>query len=183
MKSQEASQRYARALYKLAAETKQVELILNEVREFNLSLEKDTEVHSFFTGPSVRSENQKKVLDALFEKKNFSEAVRGFLLLLADKRRFSLLPGIVASLEAAVDASSGISRGSVESATTLFPEERQKLEATISRYTGKKAVLEYDENKKLLGGLVAQVGSFRFDDSLETQLRLMKDALKNRRAN
>ncbi len=183
MRSQEASQRYARALYNIAAETKQVELVLNEVREFNLSLTKETDTGAFFTGPSSSSENQKKVLTSLFEKKKFSDAVRGFLMLLAEKRRFSLLPGIVSSLEAAVDASSGISRGNVDSATTLFPDERQKLEATISRYTGKKAVLEYREDKNLLGGLVAQVGSFRFDDSLETQLRLMKDALKNRRAN
>jgi F-type H+-transporting ATPase subunit delta len=183
MRVQEASQRYARALYKIATENKQVETVLNQVREFNLSLQKDPDVESFFTGPSVSAENQKKVLTALFEKKSFSEEVQGLLLLMADKRRFSLLAGVVAAFEAAVDASRGVARGDVESATTLFPEERQKLESTISRYTGKKAVLEYHENKKLLGGLVAQVGSFRFDDSLETQLRLMKDALKNRRSN
>jgi F-type H+-transporting ATPase subunit delta len=81
-----------------------------------------------------------------------------------------------------VDESRDVARGDVVSASTLFPDERQKLEATISRYTGKKAVLEYHEDKKLLGGLVARVGSYTFDDSLDTQLRMMNDALTKRRA-
>ena len=100
------------------------------------------------------------------------------MFLLAEKRRFGLLEGIVNAFQTVVDGSRGIERGDVHSAATLFPEERTKLESTISRYTDKKAVLEYHENKNLLGGLVAQVGSYTFDDSLETQLRLIKDAFK-----
>jgi F-type H+-transporting ATPase subunit delta len=182
MKQEQAAQRYAKALYSIATENKQSEAVLNEIREINAAIFKDGDTKLFFTGPVVKAEERKKVLQALFEKKKITEEVRGLLLLLAEKQRFALLPKIVADFQSEVDASQGVARGSVQSATTLFPEDRQKLENTISRYTGKKAVLEYHEDKKLLGGLVAQVGSFTFDDSLESQLRLMREALNKRRA-
>jgi len=183
MRSQEASQRYARALYNLSIERGNIDAVLNEIREFNKTLAADVEIDGFFNRPVVKSDDQKEALEKFFEKQKFSEEVRGLLMLLAQKRRFGLLPGITHAFQAVVDSSRSVARGDVFSATILFPEERQKLEATISRYTQQKAVLEYHEDKSLLGGLVAKVGSYTFDDSLETQLRLMKEALTKRRAN
>ena len=182
MKSQEAVQRYAKAFYNLATEKKKLDVALNELREFSSAVEKDKDLHYFFTSPIVRAEDQKAALEKFFGKKNLSEETKSLLLLLAEKRRFQLLPGIADAFQTVVDEARGVARGQVVSATTLFPEERQKLETTISRHTNKKAVLEYHEDKKLLGGLVAKVGSFTFDDSLDTQLRVMNEALTKRRA-
>ena len=134
-------------------------------------------------GPAVTAAIQKEALKKFFEVKSFSPEVQWLLLLLSEKRRFPLLYGIAEEFQSVVDRSRTVARGVVSSATTLFPEERTQLETTISRYTGQKAVLEYHEDKNLLGGLVAKVGSYTFDDTLETQLRLMKEALKKRRAN
>jgi uncharacterized protein YbcI len=70
----------------------------------------------------------------------------------------------------------------------MFESELKKslkvkvIKEKLEKLTGKKVVLEYHEDKSLIGGLVAQVGSFSFDDSLETQLRLMREDLK-RKAN
>jgi len=182
MRQKEASQRYAKALYELAIKNSNVDQVLNEVREFATAISKDAEIWAFFTRPIITTEVQKEALGKFLEKKKMTEEVRGILVLLAEKKRFALLPEIAAAFQAVVDASRGVARGQVSSAATLFPEERQKLEETISRYSGKKAVLEYHENKILIGGLVARVGSYTFDDSLETQLRLMKDSLIQRRA-
>ena len=183
MRNTEAAQRYAKALFQLATEKDRVDDVLNELRAFASSVKKNEVLESFFVGPAVTSSIQKDALKKFFEAKPFSPEVQGLLLLLAEKRRFPLLEEIAESFQSVVDKARGMSRGSVSSATTLVPEERTKLEATISRYTGQKAVLEYHEDKSLLGGLVAKVGSYTFDDTLETQLRLMKDALKKRRAN
>ena len=183
MRNQEISQRYARALFELSKENKNVEEVLNQLREINHAFEKDKELKSFFTGPTVGSKTQLEALNGVFATKKFNEVAKGFLTILAQKRRFEFLPDIVTSLQATVDDSHGIARGDVRSASTLLPEERDGLERTISRYTRKKVVLEYHEDQKLVGGLVAKVGSFTFDDTLETQLRLMREAIKKRRAN
>jgi F-type H+-transporting ATPase subunit delta len=62
----------------------------------------------------------------------------------------------------------------------LGPEQRQLLETRISKVTGKKVILEYKTDESLLGGLVAEVGSLTFDDSLDTQLKLLNEELKRR---
>jgi F-type H+-transporting ATPase subunit delta len=183
VKNTEASRRYAKALFELATEKNHLDEVLNELRAFATAVKMTEDVNGFFMGPAVTSALQKEGLKKFFEAKAFSQEVQGLLLLLAEKRRFPLLEGIAEAFQSVVDKSRTVARGSVSSATTLFPEERAQLEATISRYTGQKAVLEYHEDKSLLGGLVAKVGSFTFDDTLETQLRLMKEALKKRRAN
>jgi F-type H+-transporting ATPase subunit delta len=182
VKSQGAASRYAKALYSIATKNKNIDNVLHELREFSSAVAKDADSKLFFTGPLTKSTEQMSVLEKLFEKKNFSEEMKGLLSLLALKRRFSLIDSIAEEFQKAVDEARSVARGEVVSATTLFPEERQKLEATISKYTGKKAVLEYHEDKKLLGGLVARVGSFTFDDSLDTQLRMVNDELTKRRA-
>jgi F-type H+-transporting ATPase subunit delta len=46
----------------------------------------------------------------------------------------------------------------------------------------KKIILTYKEDPTLLGGVVAQVGGWTFDDSIETHLIKMNEEL-NRRAN
>src|SRR5258708_201511 len=147
MKNQEAAHRYAKALFELATEGGNVESVLNEVRELSHSFEKDADVRTFFTAPVIKSEDQKKVFQKLTEKKSLSQEVRGLVSILIEKKRMLLFQLIALAFQAEVDASQNVTRGHVKSATTLFPEERQKLEATISRYTGKKAVLEYSEDK------------------------------------
>jgi F-type H+-transporting ATPase subunit delta len=181
--NQVAAQRYARALFEIAKKTDQVETVLNEIRELNQAIQKDPSNRDFFSMPVTKCEDQKKVLDKVLSEKKFSEATKNLTLLLSEKRRMKLLPQIASCFQAAVDASQNIDRGIVRSAATLFPDDRQNLEKIISRYTGRKAVLEYQDDKQLLGGLVAKVGSFTFDDSLETQLRLMKEELRKRRSN
>ena len=183
MITQEAAQRYAKALFEIAKGSNQVETILNEIRELNQAIQKDPTSRDFFSTPVSKCEDQKKVLEKIFTEKKFSEATKNLTLLLAEKRRMNLLPQIASCFQTAVDSSQNIDRGVVKSAATLYPEDRQRLEKIISRYTGRKAVLEYQEDKQLLGGLVAKVGSFTFDDSLETQLRLMKEELRKRRSN
>src|SRR6187399_2519706 len=154
MRVQEAAQRYAKALFSMAKENKSVEVALDELREINSAIQKDGELKYFFSVPTVKAEDQKKVFQKVFEQKKIREEVRNLLLLLVDKRRMGLLPQIASAFQSVVDNSQGVDRGVVKSATTLFPEDRNRVENIISRYTRKKAVLEYQEDRSLLGGLV-----------------------------
>lgn len=183
MRSQEIAQRYARALFELSQKNDESQLALNEIRAVSESLEKDQSLMDFFTGPTTAREDQLKAMNGLFDKNKFSENVKGLLTILIQKRRFDYLSDIAKEFQTQVDQSQGIARGEVQSASALFPEERKALEATISKYIGKQVVLEYREEPSLVGGLVAKVGSFTFDDTIETQLRLMREEIKKRRAN
>ena len=114
------------------------------------------------------------------QKSAASEGVKSLLILLAKKNRFSEWKNVVNAFQAKTDEAHGVVRGVVRSASPLVPENRQKLEARVAQVTGKKVILEYKQDPTLLGGMVAEVGSLTFDDSLETQLRLLNEDLKRR---
>jgi F-type H+-transporting ATPase subunit delta len=65
----------------------------------------------------------------------------------------------------------------VRSATVLAPEERQRVEEFVGRATQKHVILTYKEDPTLLGGLVANVGSLTFDDSLSSHLKRINEQI------
>jgi F-type H+-transporting ATPase subunit delta len=62
----------------------------------------------------------------------------------------------------------------------LNEDDRRKLEQTIAGVTKKKVILNFTEDKKLMGGLVAQVGGWSFDDSLQSHLTRLTEDLNRR---
>lgn len=182
MRTSELARRYAKAVFQLTEKNASVETALNQLRAVSEAIEKAPDLKGFFVSPVIKAEDHEKTFENLFEKKDFLLEVKGLLMVLASNRRLANLGEVVSALQLEVDQSRGVDHGLVKSATTLVPEERAAIEKIISKYTGKKAVMEYQEDKALLGGLVAHVGSFTFDDSLDTQLERMKEDLKNRGA-
>jgi F-type H+-transporting ATPase subunit delta len=87
---------------------------------------------------------------------------------------------MVSAFETISDEDHGVTRGNVRSAATLSPESRQQIEDTVTKVTKKKVILNFTEDPKLLGGMVAQVGGWTFDDSLETHLTRMSEDLNRR---
>ena len=63
---------------------------------------------------------------------------------------------------------------------SLAPEERQRLEKTIEGVLNKKVILTYKVDPSVIGGLIASVRSFTFDDSIDSHLKRMNEELKRR---
>jgi F-type H+-transporting ATPase subunit delta len=62
----------------------------------------------------------------------------------------------------------------------LAQESRTKIEDIVTKVTRKKVILSFVEDAKLIGGTVAQVGGWTFDDSLESHLRRLNEDLNRR---
>ena len=86
------------------------------------------------------------------------------------------------AFEAIIDEERGFVRGLVRSAEVLSPEARTRTEEAIKKVINKKIILSFVKDPNLLGGMVAQVGGWTFDDSLESHLIRLGEDL-NRRAN
>ncbi len=104
--------------------------------------------------------------------------MKNLALVLAARDRVEDWAAVVQAYQARSDEAHGVVRGIVRSASALLPDQRTAIEKKVAQVTGKQVVLEYKQDEALLGGLVAEVGSYTFDDSLETQLRLMNESLK-----
>ncbi len=177
MKNAVVANRYAKALYSLASEQKQEEKILNELRETANAFISSAEEYEQLVSPTLRLEDRKKIVTAMFAGAGHSELFRSFVQLLVSKNRLNLFKEICEAYQNQSDLLHGVTRGMVHSPAPLRPEERTRLEQIVSRVTKKKAILEYKQSPELIGGLLANVGSFTFDDTLDTQLRLLYENL------
>ena len=176
----EVSLRYAHALYDLSSNHGQQALILSELRVLKDLIVKDKEVKSFFDSPLIKNSEKEKVLENSIKKKSLNEDTYNFLLILAKKGRMSLLSEVVQAFQERSDEKNGVIRGEVRSAQILSPEERQEIQNVVSRIIGKKVILTYTKDLNLIGGLVARVGSYTFDDTLTSHLKRLNDDLKRR---
>jgi len=180
MRHSNIADRYAKALYSIAQDAGVEAKTLNELRELSKALEGLGESLKGFLSPLISSDVREQAVLAAIDGKGFSEDTVQFLKLLITNNRLGVFSEITAAYQDYSDKKMGMVRGSVESPTALVPEERSRIEQLISKVTKKKAILEYKQKPSLIGGLFARVGSYTFDDSLDTQLNLMADYLKRR---
>lgn len=169
MKRSELASRYARALFSWAKETNDHDKVFDQLRVISEALRGDKEIEMFVSSPLVRPAIKQKALEKVVE--GCLPVVKNFVLLLAKKDRVEIFEEIVHSYQAIVDEAHGVTRGLVKSAAVLAPDERKRIEEIVSRVTQKQVILTYKEDPSLLGGLVAEVGSFTFDDSLFSHLK------------
>ncbi len=177
----EVSKRYAKALYELSKAQQKNDVVLAEIRALVQILKDDKVVADFVKSPLVSPENKTTAIKAAFSGKTSAD-VTNLLLLLASKNRLEIFSELVAAYEQISDQDHGVTRGTVRSASVLSADARKSIEATVAKATGKKVILNFVEDHSLLGGLVAQVGGWTFDDSLNSHLTRMSEDL-NRRAN
>ncbi len=97
--------------------------------------------------------------------------------LLAAKDRLVIFSEVVLSFETISDTQNKVLRGEVKSKEELSTEERSALEKRIKDFTGAKLILEYKRTDEILGGVIAQVGSFTFDGTLDTQLSKLREQI------
>lgn len=182
MNISEASRRYAKALLALAKQKGQHERAQGELMAIADIFKKDEVARSYFTSPLVTVEQKKAIVQNVFSNKGLLEEVLSLLLLLAEKGRLGQFEEITAAFQEQMDHEQGITRGSVLSAKPLNDDFKKDLESRIHKILNKKIILTYKEDPTLMGGVVAQVGGWTFDDSIETHLIKLNEEL-NRRAN
>lgn len=182
MKITEASRRYAKALMAVAKQKGEHDRVGKEIALVASVLRANGPAFDYFTNPIVSPEQKKTVLKNTFSDKGLLDEVYNLLLLLIDKNRFGSLEQVVEAYQAQADLEQGVTRGSVKSAKALSEDGKKDLELKINKILNKKIILTYKEDPSLLGGVVAQVGGWTFDDSIETHLIKLNEEI-NRRAN
>lgn len=177
MKNLMLAHRYAKALYNLAKDHNEQDVVFDQMRIVNSAFKNDKEVGSFLASPLVKPNEKVEILEKASASIKMSPTLKNFLLLLAKKGRLGVFDEILVAFQQIADEANGVTRGTVRSATVLAPEERKRIETLVSRATRKQVIMSYKEDPELLGGLVAEVGSFTFDDSLVSHLKRINEQL------
>ena len=85
--SNETSERYARALFEISSDLKELNSTEDNVRNFCSVLNLSPELKNFLKNPTQSRGQQIKAINLLSDKLNFSKILNNFFLLLIEKRR------------------------------------------------------------------------------------------------
>jgi len=172
------SRRYAKALLAIGQEDGRLEQYGRELADFSAALDQIPDLLQAVTNPVYPAGSRRGVLEAVLAKTDYSPVTRNFLLLLHDKRRLAFLASIMAIYSHLVDEVSGVVRAKVTTASSISAELQERIKATLEKLTGKKIVMQLQDDPEIIGGLVAQVGDLILDGSVKTQLQSLRDTLK-----
>ncbi|GMU61167.1 MAG: ATP synthase subunit delta [Myxococcaceae bacterium] len=170
------ARRYARAL--LDASGAQAEAVLTQLEGVVAFLEGNKELFAVLASPALARSQRMNVLNAvLASSPGLHPTVANLMKLLTDRNRFASLPFVARQFRDLVDVRVGRVRGKVTSAAKLSDAQADAMKKTIEKVTQRTVVLETKVDASLIGGAVAQVGSFVFDGSLRAQLAELGRAL------
>ena len=138
-------------------------------------------LEEFLDSPAVNRKRKDAALAGLFDGRA-TPLFLDFLRLLNKKDRLGLLRLVGIAYRTLRDTQANRLSVLVEAAAPLDAGQRQALEATLARLTGKTPVLVVRENADLIGGLVVHVGDRVYDTSVRSKLRAVRNKLLARGA-
>jgi F-type H+-transporting ATPase subunit delta len=151
--------------------------ILDELHGIEALLKESDQLRHVLENPSIPADRKLAVLDAIAMRLVATRQVRNFVAVLIDHRRLPLFSEILKQLAQELDERQGFAEAQVSSARPLSDQEKQTLEAEITKMTGKRVKAKYEQDATLLGGAVVQVGSTIYDGSVKGQLERMREQL------
>lgn len=171
------AKRYARALFELAGEQREVEKVGAALESVAAALEASEELWDVVENPRHLPESKRKVIAAVAERVGAPVAVRSALMMLTDRRRLRHLRPIADAFHAMAEEAAGRLRAEVVSATVLPEAYYRELEGALSDITGRKVTLVRRTDPTLIGGIVAKVGDTVYDGSIRNRLRDIRHQL------
>jgi F-type H+-transporting ATPase subunit delta len=170
--------RYASALFDLASENGTVTAVEKDLGNLSDALGESSELRAATTNPQLSRSAQGGAMAAIAEHLQLAPLTANFLGVLANNRRLSALPGIIAAFKAIAAAQRGEVTAKVTSAHPLSNEQLATLKDKLTARQGRTVMLSAEVDPDLLGGLVVTIGSQRIDASIRTRLNSLAQAMK-----
>ncbi len=144
--------------------------VLRELRGFEQGLAASPDLRSVLETPAVPPARKRAVISRLGGIIGISPAARNFLFVLVDHRRIASFSEIVEAFEVELDRRLGFTRAEIVSAAEMGERQRNAVVAELERVTGKRVRPRFGRDERLIGGVVARVGSTVYDGSVRAQL-------------
>jgi F-type H+-transporting ATPase subunit delta len=162
---------YAEALFKAgvgAAEAEQVSALA--------AVAADAQLRQFADNPKVTAQQVFDLIGGVV-KTPLAPKVQAFLRTVIDNGRTSALPEIAAQFHALVNAKSGVSDATIESAYPIEAGQLADVKAALEKRFARKLNASVVIKPELIGGIRVVVGDEVLDTSVAARLQQMKTAL------
>ena len=177
MSLQTVARRYSTALADVAIERREEREVQKELDQWAAMIESNPQLKEVFVNPTVVHDQKRKVLEDLIARTRVRETTGSFLRVLLKNQRLSQLRDIAARYVQVLDERAGVLAGNVTTARPIPEDLKQTLHETLSAATGRTVRLTFETDEKIIGGVVARIGSTVFDGSVESHLERLADDL------
>ena len=177
MSLQTVARRYATALADVAIDRREEKVVQNELDQWSVMIESSSQLKEVFANPTIAYDQKRRVLEDLIARSRPRDTTASFLRVLLKNQRLAQLRDITARYAQVLDERAGVLAGSVTTARPIPEELKKTLHETLSAATGHTVRLSFDTDEKIIGGLVARIGSTVFDGSVESHLERLADGL------
>ena len=172
------SDRYASALYDLAAEKKLVDSVLGDLSNLKNILKDNKELSLVVKSPLITSIDKLNIFESLLKKINANELTSTFLKVIEKNKRFSNLASIITQFMNINSQKRGDVLADITSADELNDDQKNNITNQLKSILGDKLSLSFDVDKNIMGGLIVKVGSKMIDTSLANKINKLKIAMK-----
>jgi F-type H+-transporting ATPase subunit delta len=170
--------RYATALYDLADEAKQLDVVATDLARLKTLVDQSADLRRLIASPLVSREQQAKAMDAIVGQAGVSDLTRRFVGTVANNRRLFALRSIIDAFNQILASRRGELTAEVTSARPLSAQQVEAVNNALRTAAGRKVTMDLKVDPKLLGGLKVKVGSRLVDASLASKLQRLQLAMK-----
>ena len=175
----EAAGRYARAIFELAKDAKQLDAVEQDFAKFAAAWKESADLRAAARSPLIDPAEKAAALTAVAAKLGLSDLGRKVIGVAALNRRAAELPAIAAVYRSLVARDRGARQVEIVSARPLAETEKSAIVEALGKQLGAKVEAETSVDDSLIGGFVVRVGSRQFDASVKAKLDALRLALKS----
>lgn len=170
--------RYALALYELAAERGVVAVVEADMQSLSATVSSNAELKKALRHPLINRATQGRVLKSIAVKLALNELTQKFLALVAGKNRQAELMAIIGAFQVECAHRRGEVTALVRSATVLSAAQQEELVRILSAKHNAKVKLNVQVDESLLGGMTVTIGAQLYDRTLKSQLNCLSTQLQ-----
>ena len=170
---------YAKALFMLATDRGESQLVADDMKAIGKVMAENRELNVVLANPTIPSDKKLGIVKALFTDM-VSEATMAFLIFVVSKNRSVHLRGISdAYLEMYRDAN-GIVMSDLVTHQPIDENAREMVTRMVAEYTGKTVELHDRTDEKMLGSFKLEFDNKMYDARIRTKImKLRKEFAKN----
>jgi len=168
------SDRYASALYDLAADSKKVDTVLQDLKLLKECIEKNKDLKLLTKSPLIASNDKLRIFEKILSNQSVSKLTINFLKVISKNKRFANLFSIILEFVNINAKKRGDILADVTSAEVLSDKQKNNIKDQLKSILGEKLSLNFQVDNKIIGGLIVKVGSKMIDSSIVSQINKLK---------
>jgi len=168
--------RYAKSLLDLAVEKSQLEAVYTDILLVKSICDHSHDFINFLNSPIIKVDKKVSTLKAIFDGK-VNSITSGFLTIVANKRRESVIPQMAASFIEQYKTNKHILTAVITSARGLDSTTKQQALALVKSQLNGEIELVEKVDPNVIGGFILKIGDKQLDKSVARQLSNLKKQL------